>query len=163
MMNGFEREGDTVEANCIPNLLNGWVGAIIQASRDRIYGTSQFYAIEMYADHPGTNRLRATVESPELAPGGKSVDAVATRSVDGTKLYREKNVSLRVEITSVPHARAAEIETLRASTPAQRNSFSNPGTLVPSKQSIVCAERCNFELPSDSVAVLTVDRRETAE
>ena len=36
MMNGFERSGNFVEANSISDLLNGWVGGVIQASRDRI-------------------------------------------------------------------------------------------------------------------------------
>ena len=60
MMNGFERDGDIVDANAISDLLNGWVGGIIQASRDRVYGTPQFYAVQMYRDHLGTERLHVT-------------------------------------------------------------------------------------------------------
>ena len=180
MMNGFEREGDTVEANCISDLLNGWVGGVIQASRDRTYDTSQFYAIKMYADHLGTDLLQTVVASPELAPEGngpgvkssgvqgpgvKTVDAIATRSADATKLFlkasnadRSHSVVLRIELKAFPHARAAELEMLRASTPTQRNSFSKPGTLVPSKRTLVCATACSLELPPDSVAVLTFSK-----
>ena len=87
MMNGCERESDTVEANCISDLLNGWVGGVIQASRDRVYGTAQFHAIKMYNDHLGTDRLHADVHSPELQRGVSSVDAVVTRSVDGANVF----------------------------------------------------------------------------
>lgn len=37
MMNGLERDGNLVDANCISDLLNGWVGGVIQASHDRVY------------------------------------------------------------------------------------------------------------------------------
>lgn len=107
MMDGFERDGDTVDANCISDLLNGWAGGVIQASRDRVYGTAQFYAIQMYADHLGTDRLRTIVESPELATGVRSVNAVATRSADGTELFvkasnadRDHSVILHIELKS---------------------------------------------------------------
>jgi alpha-N-arabinofuranosidase len=87
MMNGFERDGDIVEANSISDLLNGWVGGVIQASRDRIYGTAQYFALKMYSEHLGTDRLFAEVTTPELAPGIKTVDAVATRSADGSEIF----------------------------------------------------------------------------
>jgi alpha-N-arabinofuranosidase len=66
MMNGFERDGAVVDSNAISDLLNGWVGGIIQASRDRVYGTPQYYAIDMYIRHLGTERLETTHTSPEL-------------------------------------------------------------------------------------------------
>jgi alpha-N-arabinofuranosidase len=60
MMNGFERDGAVVDSNAISDLLNGWVGGIIQASRDRVHGTWQYYTIEMYSRHLGTERLETT-------------------------------------------------------------------------------------------------------
>lgn len=163
LMNGFERQGDTVEANSISDLLNGWVGGVIQASRDRVYGTAQFYALKLYADHLGTDRLHATIDSPDLAPGVKSIDAVATRSADGTKLFvkasnadREHSTVLHVDLRSFPHTRSADVETLRASTPTQRNSFSNPGVIAPSRQTVTCTATCSIDLPPDSVVVLTL-------
>ena len=76
LMNGFERAGNFVEANCISDLLNGWLGGIIQSSRDRIYGTPQFYAIKMYNGHLGTDRLQTESAHrrcrPEWLPSTRS-------------------------------------------------------------------------------------------
>ncbi len=165
MMNGFEREGDTVESNCISDLLNGWVGGIIQASRDRIYGTAQFYALKMYADHPGTDRLATTLDSPDLQPGTKTIDAIATRSADGTKLFlkasnadREKSTTLHLAIKSFPHTRTATLDLLHASPLTTRNSFSKPSAVIPTHATVPCAATCTVTLPPDSVAVLTLTR-----
>jgi alpha-L-arabinofuranosidase len=103
IMNDFERTGNVVEANCISDLLNGWVGGVIQVSRDRLYGTAQFYAIKLYNDHLGTERLSAQVSSPEMAPGFKTVDATVTRSTDGASVFvkmsnADKEHPVRVDI-----------------------------------------------------------------
>lgn len=165
MMDGFERDGDTVEANSISDLLNGWVGGILQSSRDRIYGTAQFYAVALYAHHLGTDRLKAEVVSPVLAPGVQSVDAVATRSGDGGKLYlklsnadRVHSISVRVDVRSFPHTVAAELALLSASAPDMRNSFAHPDVLKPLIRALHCASACTIDLPPESVAVLTLSR-----
>ena len=163
MMDGFERDGDTIEANCISDLLNGWVGGIIQASRDRVYGTAQFYAIQLYAQHLGTDRLKADVDSPDLAAGVKSVDAVATRSADGTQLFvklsnadRARGAQVHVDVRSFPHLGRAELALLSASTPGARNSFAQPDALKPHTRPLSCSGACTLMLPPDSVAVLTL-------
>ena len=163
MMNGFERDGDTVEANCISDLLNGWVGGILQSTRDRIYGTAEFYAVSLYAHYLGTDRLRTEVASPVLAPGILSVDAVATRSADGTKIFvklanadRAHSVPVRLSERSFPHQRAAELTILNASPTDTRNSFAHPDALKPHTSTLLCAGACTFGMPPDSVAVLTL-------
>jgi alpha-N-arabinofuranosidase len=165
MMDGFERDGDTVEANCISDLLNGWVGGVIQASRDRIYGTAQYYALQMYADHLGTDRLHAVVDSPELEPGVGSADAVATRSADGRRLFiklsnadREHSVTAHIEVKAFPHRPDVQLDLLSASTPAQCNNFQNPAAVIPAERTIQCAGICTVALPPDSVAVFTFSR-----
>ncbi len=163
MMDGFERDGDTVEANCISDLLNGWVGGILQASRDRVYGTAEFYAVSLYAHHLGTDRLKTEIASPLLAPGVASVDAVATRSADGEKLFlklsnadRARGVPVRVDVRSFAHARAAELALLSAPAPHTRNSFAHKDAVEPHTRGLQCAVVCTITLPPDSVAVLTL-------
>ena len=165
MMDGFERDGDTVEANCISDLLNGWVGGVIQASRDRVYGTSQFYAIQLYAQHLGTDHLKTDVTSPDLAAGVKSVDAIATRSADGATLFvklsnadRARGTQVRIDARSFPHTGRAELALLSASTPGARNSFAQPDVLEPHTRPLACSGACTVTLPPDSVAVLTLHR-----
>ncbi len=166
MMDGFERDGDTVAANCISDLLNGWVGGVIQASRDRIYGTSQFWALEMWSDHLGTDRLRATVSSPELQPGTASVDAVVTRSADGRQMFLKlSNADLRkgVHVTLKLAAGAlhgkAEAVMLSSPDPMVRNSFRSPEVLQPRTIPVRCAAACTITLPPDAVAVVSVPLR----
>ncbi len=165
-MDGFERDGETVEANSISDLLNGWVGGVIQASRDRIYGTAQYYALKLYADHLGTDRLHADVDSPEFAPGVKAVDAVATRSADGTKLFlkmsnadRQHGVAAHIGIAAFSHTRDAQLDLLSIGSPGLRNSFRNPNAVTPSQKKVRCGETCDLSLPPDSVAVLTLSRK----
>jgi alpha-N-arabinofuranosidase len=165
MMNGFERDGDIVDANSISDLLNGWVGGIIQASRDRIYATPQFYAVKMYNDHLGTDRLHTAISSPELQPGENAVDAVATRSSDGSELYVKLSnadettaIAAKVEVLSFPHKTTAHLTLLFSPNPHQRNTFEDSTAVIPSEQTVNCGSTCNVKLPADSVAVLTLHR-----
>lgn len=162
MMNGFERNGETVEANSISDLLNGWAGGVIQASRDRIYGTAQYYALKLYADHLGADRLNLALDSPELRPGVKTVDAVASRSADGTRVYlklsnaeRDHASSAHIELKAFPHTAAVEVDTLKAEAAETRNTFANPHALKPVHSTISCAATCNINLPANSVTILT--------
>ena len=162
MMNGFERDGDIVDSNCISDLLNGWVGGIIQASRDRIYGTPEYYAVRMYNDHLGTDRLGAQIVSPDLQPGIKSVDAVATRSADSSQLFvklsnadRTHAVSTDVQLSGFAHRPGVDLTLLASPEPHLRNTFAKPNTIRPSEKTVLCLRTCKIELPADSVMILT--------
>jgi alpha-N-arabinofuranosidase len=162
MMNGFEREGGIVEANCISDLLNGWIGGVIQVSRGRLYGTSQYYAIKLYNDHLGTERLFADVSSPELAPGIKSVDAVVTRSPDRRKVFvkmsnadKQHAVTVAVDLGKFAYRQQVSAIVLRGSDSARRNTFAHPDTIIPVEQTLRCSGRCSYSLPADAVVVLT--------
>ena len=167
MMNVFERNGDIVEESNISDLLNGWVGGIIQASRDRIYGTAQYYAIKMYGDALGTERIHTQLDSPNLAATVPSVDAVATRSADGTKLFlkisnadQSHAIGITIRLHDFLHELSVDARILAA--PAnglRRNSFSNPDAVVPVDHEIQCADTCVVQMPADSVAVLTFVKR----
>lgn len=167
MMNGFERDGDTVEANCISDLLNGWVGGVIQASRDRVYGTAQYYAIQLYNDHLGTERLAATTKSPPLTPGVDAVDAVATRAADGSKVYvklsnaePDRSTKVTIDLQSFSFQADVEVKTLSASSHAGgRNSFAQPQNLQPVSTALHCSGACTVTMPPMSVAVATFVRR----
>ena len=165
MMNGFERDGAIVDANCISDLLNGWVGGVIQVDRDRIYGTPQYYAVKLYSEHLGTDTLRTEIASPKLQDGTPAVDAVATRSTDGSQLFvkisnadTNRTVSTRIDLNGFTHSRKATLDILHASDPIQRNTFADPVAVVPHEKVVECSAVCVIELPPDSVAVLTLHR-----
>ncbi len=162
MMNGLERDGDRVEANSISDVLIGWGGGVMQASRDRVYRTAQFYAIQLYNDHLGTERLYARVESPELKPGVYSLDAVVTRSSDRSKMFvkmsnadNERALQVQIDPGSFAYAPNVQCAILNASEPMGRNTFTKPDLIRVAEKSLRCSGVCNVELPPDSVAVLT--------
>jgi alpha-N-arabinofuranosidase len=166
IMNGFERDGNIIDSNCISDLLNGWVGGIIQASRDRVYGTPQFYALKMYNDHLGTNRLQAKISSPELKAGVQSVDAVATSSGDGHDVYiklsnanRSHGIKAMIDLVDFPYLRDVPVVLLSSTDLMKRNSFTKPDAVIPVDKTIQCSGLCAVDLPPDSVAVLTFRKR----
>jgi len=162
LMNGFEREGDIVDANCISDLLNGWIGGVIQASRDRVYGTTEYYALRMYSDHLGSERLFAEVASPELPTGVKALDAVVTRSEDGATVFakmsnadREHALKVSVDLGSFNYAQNVQATILTSTDPMKRNTFNNPDAVKPINRGLHCSGVCMIELPADSVTVIT--------
>ena len=161
-MNGFERAGELVASNAISDLLNGWMGGVIQATRDRVYGTLQYYAIKMYNDHLGTDRLAAQVQSPELRAGVSSVDAVATRSADGSQVFvkmsnadRSHAVPVSIQLGGFAASSEARIQTLSAAGAVKRNSFAQPDAVKPVEKPLRCPGACTVQLPADAVAVVT--------
>ena len=161
-MNGFERDGDIVEANCISDLLNGWVGGVIQASRDRVYGTAQYYALKLWSDHLGTDRMHVDVVSPDLAaPEASAVDAIATRSPDGNTLYvKLSNAAMQAMQTAVSvrgfqDDGTVQVQMLHSADVHARNTFAAPARVRPELHTMRCHQACTLQLPADSVAVLT--------
>jgi alpha-L-arabinofuranosidase len=127
-----------------------------------VYGTPQFYAIKMYNDHLGEDRLHAEVTSPEIQPGTQTVDAVATRTTDGTKIFvkfsnadRTHPLKVSLDLGSFHFVPNVSVSVLSSSNPMSRNSFTLPETIVPSNKVVRCKGTCNIELPPDSVAVAT--------
>lgn len=171
MMNAFERSSDQVAMSSISDLLNGWVGGVIQASRTGIYVTPQFYAIRMYNNHLATDRLAAEVISPDLdsktpEQAVPALDAVASRSTDGRHIYINlTNADLHdvlhtsIKLRGVHVKSAASEELLSASTPESENTFANPDVIKPVSKEVTCAATCNVDLPADSVAVITLTTR----
>ena len=87
-MNVFERSGDLVEMSAVSDLVNGWSGGIIQASRHGVFVTPTYLVIRLYNETLGRDRLAARVVSPTFdssieGRGVPVLDVVATRSADG--------------------------------------------------------------------------------
>ena len=162
MMNGFERVGDIVEANSISDLLNGWVGGIIQASRDRVYGTPQFYAVQLYGDHLGTDVIPASINSSFLDGAIQALDAVATRSQDAAEIYLKlsnadpvQSIATVIDIAGQDSLREVRVDLLAAADPRSRNTFSAPNQVIPAQKTLHCARSCKISLPPMSVATIT--------
>ena len=66
LMNVFERRSDMVGMSAVSDLVNGWPGGIIQASRHDVFLTPIYLVNRLYATHLGAERLSATVDGPTV-------------------------------------------------------------------------------------------------
>jgi alpha-N-arabinofuranosidase len=95
LMNVFERQGDLIAMSAVSDLVNGWPGGIIQASRHRVFTTPTYSVIEAYSKNRGDWRVAAEVDSaltlqpadPELGSDVPALDAVASVTDDGRTLF----------------------------------------------------------------------------
>src|ERR1044071_5142340 len=91
LMNVFERS-DMVHMSAVSDLVNGWPGGIIQASRHNVYMTPTGLVNVLYASHVGRLRLATTISGPTFnsTREGTNVpylDVVASRSGDTRQVF----------------------------------------------------------------------------
>ena len=141
LMNVFERSGELVEMSAVSDLVNGWPGGIIQASRHSVFVTPIYLVNQIYNDHRGDVRLAASVNIPD-------VDVTASRS--GNKIFiKAVNTSptnLRTTITVqgfIPAGRA-EVKTITGRALSVEN------------RTIPAGPRFVVTLPKQSVSVISV-------
>jgi len=142
LMNVFERSGELVEMSAVSDLVNGWPGGIIQASRHHVFVTPIYLVNQLYNDRHGDVRLSTTVSSPD-------VDTAASR--------RGNTIFIKAVNTSLTSSFSTTI-TLEGVTPAARaeiQTLSGPATNVESK-SIPTARRLVVTLPKQSISVITI-------
>ena len=142
LMNVFERSGDVVEMSAVSDLVNGWPGGIIQASRHGVFVTPAYLVNELYANRLGAERLAAKTDGPafDSSREGRGVpylDLVASRSADGGQIFvkavntdRGGPLSLGVEIAGASVGETAEVETVTAASLTAANSFATPDAVA---------------------------------
>jgi alpha-L-arabinofuranosidase len=167
LMNVLERNSDLVTLSSVSDLVNGWPGGIIQASRNGIFVTPLYLAIEMYNSHLGSERLAARVDSPvfDSSLEGKGVpylDAVASRTADGKRIFikvvntdAERAFPTAIRLEGVKVEPSARMETLAGKSLASANSFSNPNEVSVKQSSVEGGPSFEVELPAHSVSVIT--------
>ncbi|HEV2912455.1 MAG TPA: alpha-L-arabinofuranosidase C-terminal domain-containing protein [Pyrinomonadaceae bacterium] len=168
LMNVFERAGDLVGMSAVSDMVNGWPGGIIQASRHGVFVTPTFWANALYSNHSGTSRLATRVESPtfDTTLEGKAIpylDAVSSRSSDGKLIYikmvntnQKAALKTNLNLTGTDVAPQAELETLTGATLASANGFATPDAVSVRRQTIKAGPVFVVELPKHSVSVLTL-------
>jgi len=168
MMNVFERSGDIVEMTAVSDLVNGWPGGIIQASRHGVFVTPTYLAIKLYNEHLGTERLAVKVESPTFdssleGRGVPYLDVVATRSSDGKHIFvkavntdTSRSLTTKVSLPGARIAAMAEIESVTASSLSAANSFSTPEAVSVRRWEVRAGSAFEVELPAHSVSVITL-------
>jgi alpha-N-arabinofuranosidase len=168
LMNTFERNGDIVGTTSVSDMVNGWSGGIIQASRDQIYVTPTYLVNKLYNDHLERDRLAAKIESPtfETSSEGAKVpvlDAVVGRSADGSKIFfklvnvdlaRDMKIDISVKGTKI--SSVGDLQTITSASPEAETSFRTPTAIAILDSIVPAANEFAIVLPRDSVAVLTL-------
>jgi alpha-N-arabinofuranosidase len=172
LMNVFERSAPLVAMTAVSDLVNGWPGGIIQASRHGVFVTPLYHANRLYATRLGRERLGTSVEGPTFDSGHEGrdvpyVDAVASRSADRRQIYVKtvntdpaRPVETRVTVRGATVLPEATWELLAADEPEARNTFATPHVVSPRSLRLrVAAGSFTVRLPARSVSVITLRQR----
>jgi len=158
-----------VQMSAVSDMVNGWTGGVIQASRHAVFITPTYLVNALYASHLGRNRLSSTLLGPRFDSTleGKAiptVDAVASRSADGRQIFIKavntnpaSPVTTNVSLTGVLVARQAQIETVSGDSLATSNDFTHPDAVHVAISKIVAGTSFTVTLPQHSVSVITLD------
>lgn len=168
LMNVFERSGGIVEMTAVSDLVNGWSGGIIQASRHDVFVTPTYLAIRLYNEHLGRERLAArvtspTFDSPSEGTGIPVLDVAASRSADGQRLFvkavntsRDRALKTAITTAGAMVGSEATIQTLTAESIDAANSFRTPHAVGVRTASFASGPRFTIELPPHSVSVVSI-------
>jgi alpha-N-arabinofuranosidase len=168
LMNVFERIGDVVQMSAVSDLVNGWTGGIIQASRHSVFVTPTYLVNALWASHLGRDRLSSNLQGPTFDSSleGKAVpviDAVASRSADGQRIFIKaantdptNPISIKVSLKGVAITGQAQIETLNSDSLTASNDFSHPDTVHVTARQIEAGSSFALTLAEHSVSVITL-------
>ena len=165
LMNVFERSGDVVEMTAVSDLVNGWSGGIIQASRHDVFVTPTYLAMRLYTEHLGTDRLAVRVSSPDFDSSleGSQVpalDIVASRAADGRQLFvnavntsRDAAMTTTVTLTGAVPGATGTMQTVNGDSLEAANSFRTPEAVTVRTTSFRTGPTFTVRLPPHSVSV----------
>ncbi|HWQ33246.1 MAG TPA: alpha-L-arabinofuranosidase C-terminal domain-containing protein [Blastocatellia bacterium] len=168
LMNVFERRGDLVTMSAVSDLINGWPGGIIQASRHAVFVTPVYLVNQLYATRPGAERLAAKISSPAFNSSreGTSIpalDAVVSRSADGSRIFikavntSQQTLQTTITLNGCEVEPQGEIETINADSLNDFNSFATPAAVTIKRATINAARSFSADLSPHSVSVITLN------
>jgi alpha-L-arabinofuranosidase len=159
LMNVFERKSDLVAMSAVSDLVNGWPGGIIQASRHGVFVTPIYLVNSLYASRLGTERLRLKLDDSSRSP----IDAVASRSADGRSIYiKAVNTDLddaataRVRVSGARVSSTAVVERVVADSLTAVNGFGTPEAVKVTRDTIPAGSSFSLQLPRHSIAIVTL-------
>ncbi len=169
LMNVFERTGNLVAMSAVSDMVNGWSGGIIQASRHAVFATPTYLVNVLYASHLGRERLASALRGPTFdstleGTAVPSIDAVVSRSANGGQIFIKivnsdpsQAIPTRILLTGVHVAKQARIETLNGNELKASNDFTHPDLVHVTTDTIVAGPSFAITLPRHSVSVITMD------
>src|SRR6266513_2118241 len=168
LMNVFERS-DIVAMSAVSDMVNGWSGGMVQASRDNLFVTPTYLVNELYNRHLGAQRITARVSSPtfDTTREGKGVpylDVVVSRTADGKHIFiiavntdPQRALCTSVHIVGAQVSSSAVIETINADSMTSANSFATPNAVSLQQKTIKVGPHFLVDFPQHSVSVITLN------
>ncbi len=168
LMHVFERRSPVVAMSAVSDLINGWPGGIIQASRHQVFFSPLYHLNRLYQEHRGKERLKTLVKSPSFdtsqeGKGIPSIDAVVSRSANGKQIYikvintsHEKAIEVSFDVKGTSLKTEATWDLLTADDLKTHNSFRTPEAIVPHRRKIQGGTHFKAMLPQHSVSVISL-------
>jgi alpha-L-arabinofuranosidase len=168
LMNVFERTSPLVAMTAESDLVNGWPGGIIQASRHGVFVSPLYYVNLLYNQHLGRDRLKTTVEGPTFDTSREGIgvpvlDAVVSRSKDGSQIHVKvvnteptSAVTTRIDLRGVDVDPQATWHLITADSLETRNGFATPDAIRPRREVIPAGGSLQVSLPPRSVSVISL-------
>ncbi len=169
LMNVFERSSPLVAMSAVSDLVNGWPGGLIQASRHGVFVSPLYYVNRMYSTRRGAERLHVEINGPtfDSTSEGRNVpalDVVASRSADSGKIFLkivntdiEQDVEVAVRVRGRQVGPRGERVLLAAENLSTRTSFGARDAIRPEVESFDAGDTFTLRLPKHSVSVVTVE------
>ena len=168
LMNVFERRSPLVAMSAESDLVNGWPGGLIQASRDRVFLSPLYHVNVLYNRHRGQDRLKIRTEGPTFdssreGTGIPVLDVVASRSADGSEIYVKavntdlaNAVTTRIDVRGVKVGPQANLHLITADRLEAHNSFATPDAIKPRQETLPAGASFEVSLPARSICVITL-------
>jgi alpha-L-arabinofuranosidase len=168
LMNVFERRGDLVAMSAVSDLVNGWPGGLIQASRHGVFVTPIYLVNSLYAAHLGATRLAVEVGGPTFSSTREGsqvpvIDVSASRSADGQRIFikavntdLERLLQTRISVRGATISSDAVVKRVVADSLTAVNGFATPNAVRTTGGPIRAGNSFSVELPRHSVSVITL-------
>lgn len=172
LMNAFERQGDLIRMSAVSDLINGWPGGVIQASRHDVFTSATYSVIEAYNRHRGAWRLKADAEcsvthesgDPSLGESIPVLDVVVTSSDSGDELFikvvnssdrHSIRTALQLDSLTGRLRDSARVTTVTAPSLQASNTFAEPDRIAAEESEIrIPGNRFLYDFPVHSVTIL---------
>jgi alpha-N-arabinofuranosidase len=170
LMNVFERNSDVIAMTAVSDLVNGWPGGIIQASRHGLFVSPIYIVNQLYREYQGSNNLSVTVSGPAFDTSRESnnipyLDVVASSDVAGSHIFVKavnvhptKTLDVAVRVNGSQVSNRGEMFLISTDSPQSYNSFQTPDAVKMRNSKIDTGPEFRVSLPKQTIAVLRLNR-----
>jgi alpha-N-arabinofuranosidase len=168
LMHVFERSNGLVAMSAVSDLVNGWPGGIIQASRDGLFVSPVYLVNSIYAPTAGGNLVASEVRSGTFNSSKEGMevpflDVVTSLSSDGKYLFvKAVNTNLSnslltsISVKGVNVEPRASLSVVNGESLSAANSFAKPDAVKITDAVVFASSNFQLTLPAHSVCLLTL-------